>query len=288
MPLPEDEGIEICCVDLRTEVGQGLVAARGRYVYLGAADDRVLPGFFESAMRMLAQHHSAGFCSGLSTLIDETGRELGTYRMPIPCSSPCYLAPTIARSLLNRRGSWFMGNTTIYHRDLLMSVGGLRQELGSFSDGFASLVLALSAGACFVPRRFAAWRRTAEGLASQTSTDLQRAAEIVTHARIFLETEYAQLADCEFCKAWESRWRFGIGASALLDGTKVRTSAIASFLDGLGEGDVRRLDWLRTRGRVGRSLALMLLYARLRPSEAVTLPLRRAFDTARLCYSRVS
>lgn len=269
-------------------INQGLAVACGQYVYLGAADDLVLPGFFASAMSMLARHGSTGICSGLSTLVDRDGRDLGTYRMPIPCSSACYLPPTAARSLLNRRGSWFLGNTTIFNRDLLMSVGGLHPELGSFSDGFASLVLTLVAGACFVPRRFAAWRRMEGGLASQTSTDLQLAEEIVTHARALLETEYWQLADREFCDVWESRWRFGIGVSALLDDNKVSTSAVASFLPGLEEEDVRRLNWLRTRGQIGRSMALMLLYMRLRPSEVVQLPLRRAGDAARVWRSRLA
>src|SRR5882724_6618778 len=41
-------------------LNKGLELARGDYVFIGSADDLVLPGLFEASLRLLAQHPRAG------------------------------------------------------------------------------------------------------------------------------------------------------------------------------------------------------------------------------------
>ena len=51
--------------------------ASGDYVYLSAADDKVLPGFFEKSMALLSQYPQAGLCSTVGRLIDKDGKDKG-------------------------------------------------------------------------------------------------------------------------------------------------------------------------------------------------------------------
>src|SRR4051812_21669960 len=44
-------------------VNLGLKQASGDYVYTMAADDKILPTFFEKSMNLLAQYPQAGLCS---------------------------------------------------------------------------------------------------------------------------------------------------------------------------------------------------------------------------------
>src|SRR5256884_7474545 len=43
-------------------MNRGLELARGDYVYYAAADDQVLPGFFEKSLRLLNEHPQAALC----------------------------------------------------------------------------------------------------------------------------------------------------------------------------------------------------------------------------------
>src|SRR5262245_60937643 len=47
-------------------LNKGVALARGDYVFIGSADDEVLPGLFEKSMRLLAQHPQAGLSSTVS------------------------------------------------------------------------------------------------------------------------------------------------------------------------------------------------------------------------------
>ena len=60
-------------------LSRGLREARGEYVYFGAADDFVMPGFFATAIKMLKAFPQAGLFFGDAVLVDgNSGRCLGT------------------------------------------------------------------------------------------------------------------------------------------------------------------------------------------------------------------
>src|SRR5262249_48949821 len=59
-------------------LSRGLGEARGQFVYFGAADDYVLPGFFEAAIAALHNYPQAGLFFGDATLVDgQSGRLIG-------------------------------------------------------------------------------------------------------------------------------------------------------------------------------------------------------------------
>ena len=59
-------------------LSRGLYEARGHYIYFGAADDFVMPGFFAAAIKMLGANSQAGLFFGDAILVDgHSGRMLG-------------------------------------------------------------------------------------------------------------------------------------------------------------------------------------------------------------------
>ena len=147
-----------------------LEIARGDYVYFAAADDKILPHFFERSMDLLQRYPSAGLCSSLSLIIDEEGRNRGLHPSLIISNHETFITPEKVSNILNTAGLWVMGNAAILKRKALLDSGGFISELHSFSDGFIYQVIALKYGACFIPEPLACWRRMDSGYALSTGT----------------------------------------------------------------------------------------------------------------------
>src|SRR5947209_10692137 len=159
---------------------RGLEVASGRYVYLAAADDWVIPGFFELAVRMLVHHPQVGLFCGDAVLIEgESGRRRG-YR---PVVRPFYRAraadPDEARGLLRRFDNWILTGSTIFRRDAMELAGGLDESCGSFADGYLLRKIAVTRGFCYAPRLVAGWRIFSSSVSRQTALDVDKAREIL-------------------------------------------------------------------------------------------------------------
>lgn len=176
-----------------------LELAIGDYVYWGAVDDKVLPGFFQKSMDLLAQYPQAGLCSTLYLHMDEAGKYQRLCKLPIISTTACFLNPKQLRQAFGNYGSWLQGVTVIYQRQALLDTGGFPPELGSFADGFMSEVLALRHGVCFIPEPLAAMRRMATAYSRTTGANLERALEIKKQADILMDYTYGNLfpPDCK-------------------------------------------------------------------------------------------
>ena len=197
---------------IKNETNRGVVAsengviemARGSHFYGLSADDRVRPGLLEKSMALLAEHPTAGFCSTLSYKIDESGTNLGLYPTPIVAERQAFFSASEAREILLQRGSWFMGNTTIYRRSALLECGDHVPELGPFYDGFMSQVMALRYGVCFIPEALGEFRQTA-GQLSDATYDVRTAFPIYEHAIQLMRTTYRDLFPPEYVDRFECR-----------------------------------------------------------------------------------
>lgn len=191
---------------------RGLNLAQGEYVYWGAADDRVCPGFFEKSMELLAQFPQAGLCSALLQLIGESGEDKGWIRSPVISQTACFLAPEQVRATLIRYGFWFTGQTTICRRDaVLHETGGFMPELYHHADQFVDMAVALRYGACFIPEVLATWRVLDSGYAETmfNNVELSRAAfEKVT--QLMRSPKYAALFTERFTRTWERKGRYNL------------------------------------------------------------------------------
>jgi glycosyltransferase involved in cell wall biosynthesis len=249
---------------------RGLELAGGTYIYFGAADDWVLPGFFSLAVELLEQHPKMGLFAGEALIVDgTTGRPLGI-RPPV---RPRYRAgpiePAQVRKLLEHSDNWLLTGSTLFRRNLVLSVGGFDAALGSFADSYLSRKIALTYGFCFAPRTVAAWCIFPTGASRTTALDPNKA----QHA---LDTIPPRLAsDSAFPKGYadrfSKRWRFATSRLSL-QSEPINSSFIISMA-GLTEIDRKIIQGILavTGGRLGRLALLGWLWFRLRPYRLVDL-----------------
>ena len=137
------------------------------------------------------------------------GLDLGTFPTQRPLSSPGYISPQQASQLLMRDDTWMMGNTTIYRRSALITAGGFPADLMAFTDGYVSRIVALQCGACFTPNELGYWRRDTQGIAGQTSGNLDKALEIAAIAVERMTHDHAAIFPRGYAERWRGRWLFG-------------------------------------------------------------------------------
>lgn len=191
---------------------RGLNLAVGEYIYWGAADDRVCPGFFEKSMEILTQYPQAGLCSALLQLLGEDGEDKGWVRSPVISQTACFLPPDKVLSTLIQYGFWFTGQTTICRRDaVLHETGGYMPELYHYADHLWIMVVALRHGACFIPEILATWRVLHAGYAETmfNNVELSRAT-FENMTQLMRSPKYAALFTEEYTKIWETRGRYGL------------------------------------------------------------------------------
>lgn len=178
---------------------------KGDYLYVAAADDKILPGFFEKSMNLLTQYPQAGLCSTCTLYIDEGGRNRGILHMPVFSNKGCFIPPDKALSMLHRYGSWIQGNTTILRRRALIDSGGFIPELQAGSDSFAYQVIAVKSGVCFIPEVLAACRQLDSSYSATIAKDPELCLRFIRHAKMLMSTTYRDLFPSDFVDLWEKR-----------------------------------------------------------------------------------
>ena len=125
----------------------GTDMARGKYLFLGAVDDYVLPGFFEKACAQLDATPHAGLCCAYDSFKQGDDGEV----VPAAsgwCTEPTYFTPNeVADKLRFTLGA----HATICRREVMVKAGGYLPKLAWYSDWFAYLVIAFRTGICHIP-----------------------------------------------------------------------------------------------------------------------------------------
>jgi glycosyltransferase involved in cell wall biosynthesis len=129
---------------------RGLSLAKGQYVYFAAADDEVLPGFFEKSLTLLAGHPEAGLCCSIGQWHDvATGRN--RLAGGETAGQPCYVPPSRMIEL-ERAGKLLIATQTVIIKTAaIKAAGGMIPELKWYSDWFSQYVAGFREGICFVP-----------------------------------------------------------------------------------------------------------------------------------------
>ena len=229
--------------------------ASGEYMYLSAADDKILPGFFEKSMTLLAQYPQAGLCSTVGRFIDEDGNDRGIRAMPVISNRPCYLSPKEVKEKLCRYGRWISTPTMIVRRDAVIQEGGQILELGAFADTFLALVVALRHGSCFIPEPLTCWRKMSKGHSSSSATDWEGSSAMFQLACRLMRTKYRDLFPIKYVHKFERQWRYALSASikeqVYLEHKRITLRAFKimcptpSFADKTFWVLMRMIDWLR-------------------------------------------
>lgn len=187
--------------------------ATGDYVFCPAADDLILPGFFEKSMALLAAYPQACLCSSNLVLISEEGKELAVRCKPVIASSGRYFPPEELQKVICQYGPWIDCGSIIARRDCMIQEGCFIEELGSFSDTLVAHVLALRGGACFIPEVLSCWRRIPSGYSSTSVRDWKGLVEKGRLAAHLMRTKYTGLFPERFVRKFENRWRYAVGAT---------------------------------------------------------------------------
>lgn len=197
-------------------LSRGLCEARGQYVYFGAADDFVLPGFFAMAIDMLQANPHAGLFFGDAILADGyTGRTLGA-RPPVrpQLRAGCIAASEVA-ALLRRNDNFIVTGAAVFRRDAVATAGGFDEELSSFADGYLVRKITLRRGFCYAPRTVLTWCIFPDSVSRQISTQSARAQDILEkiEMRLAADTDFPSW----YPNAFRRRWRFATSRLAVED-----------------------------------------------------------------------
>jgi glycosyltransferase involved in cell wall biosynthesis len=253
-------------------MNEGLGLASHNYIYFAASDDRVSEALFEKSMPLLGRYPEAGVSTARMRLIDKDGGDLGLLKTAVVSPEPRYLPPAEVAQAIYREDNWLVGCSTIYRRDALISCGGFRLELGSFCDGFASRLLALKYGACFIPDALSFWRRMSEGYSQSETADKARVAHNAQTAMALFRGPYADVFLPAYADRWLRRWMFGARSYAIY-GWRMRASR---WMERAGAGWARPLLPLMKAAVTAVWAALtLLLFLRLRPFDVLPTLRRR-------------
>lgn len=128
-------------------LNRGTELATSTYLHLAAADDYVLPGFYEKAFAQLARHPEAGLCWAYDSCQHGEDGPLDPNPSGWP-DRPGYYTPDDVCRLLRHT---IPGHPSIVRRDLLLAQGGFAPDLKWYCDWFALLTVAFRRGVCHVP-----------------------------------------------------------------------------------------------------------------------------------------
>jgi glycosyltransferase involved in cell wall biosynthesis len=132
-------------------MNRGVELASSTYLLFAAADDYVLPGFFERAFDLLDAHPHAGLCSALDSCQFGEGGRID----PNPRSGWARAGYFTPDEVCRHLHHTIPGHATICRRDALVNQGCFRPELRWYCDWFALVSVAFRHGACHLPETLA-------------------------------------------------------------------------------------------------------------------------------------
>jgi glycosyltransferase involved in cell wall biosynthesis len=131
-------------------INRGLEIATGDYVFLAAADDLVLPGLFEKAMKLAEENPEAGcICCDPVWRAGDDG-EMWVTPLPLGKHAGYFSGPEIAVLHQSRRIP-IVGHATLYRRACVFDAGCFIPELKGLTDWLLIVVIAFRNGMCYLP-----------------------------------------------------------------------------------------------------------------------------------------
>jgi glycosyltransferase involved in cell wall biosynthesis len=246
--------------------------ATGDYLYPCAADDLVLPGFFERAMSGAEQHPQAGLVAGKWTQIDEEGAPLGQVMEVQEWRTERFVSPAafLEEYLLRYPPKHTFSLGTIYEKRRLDEVDGFREALGFYCDTFAIRAIGRRHGIFYIPETFAHWRIMQRSLSHASVADPRREYRFMMAARDLMgSAEFADLFPTQYVEKWTSEYRQEI-AGGVVSGWCGEMSP--AYWDSLPDRPVHRWIFKRLIRRFHQHYRVFLRFCLIRSLDRAARP----------------
>jgi len=181
--------------------------ARGRYIYFAAADDWVLPGFFDRALARLQANPDLGLFCGEALLVDGLSDRAFAVRPAVrPAMRASRIEAAEVKRLLRESDNWILTGSAIFRRECVLWAGGLDERLGSYADGYVARKIALKFGFFFEPTLVAAWAVFPDSVSRRTALELAQTKHMldIVPRRLAADPAFPPWYAALFC----DRWRF--------------------------------------------------------------------------------
>ncbi|MEM7503746.1 MAG: glycosyltransferase family 2 protein [Pseudomonadota bacterium] len=239
----------------------GLERTATEYVYFAAADDCVLDGFLETAVRLLEQHSDAPLCGQGTVIMTEDGD------MPKPAAAiedlgpERYMPPPEIYRQFRRQSFFLRGNATVYRTSMLRGLGGL-PDLGPYADGAMIFLLSVIHGACVSPAARSAWRHVSQGYSLSTQRDVGVSKTLIHEASRWLESHAGGELRPGLIAEWRDHATYHVASPLALRGASTQLREL------VGQGLPVSLSRM---GSLGRWFANALLLMKLTPRVTTSL-----------------
>lgn len=258
-------------------LAHGLQEACGKHVYFAAADDYVLPGFFEHALRELGRNPDVGLYCGETILVDGVTGRLSAVRPTVrPVHRRGRVEPAKVARRLRESDNWIVTGSAILRRDCVLWAGGFDTRLGTFADGFMVRKIALKYGFIFDRRYVSVWALLSTSVSRRTALELEKTKNVLDVVPRLIAAD--PIFPAWYADLFRNRWRFATCRLGLVADPIDKELVLAMGARTATERAILR-KLLATPGRpIARMATLATLWYWLRPVGLLPL-LQNGFAT---------
>jgi glycosyltransferase involved in cell wall biosynthesis len=180
--------------------------AKGKYIALLAADDKILPGFINKTLQVLLDHPNIAICCsdcGLSFdgFPDKNPNEIETTKL-LETSETLHIFTTKNLFKIFRTTNfWIPGHTSIIKKSSIVRQGLLNEQLEYLCDWFMIHSIALEEGVAYIPKTLSVWRQHKKTYSAEIQADSKRIKNIYRKLFTILSEEKNRDLRSKFRKA---------------------------------------------------------------------------------------
>ncbi|MEQ9144263.1 MAG: glycosyltransferase [Parvibaculaceae bacterium] len=184
--------------------------AQSDWICFPAADDFLFPDFVRMLEPVAWQNPNVAFVSAAVEIWDGNDNRTGVRPIFFPSLKPKVFSPAEVRTLLSQSDNHFLGQVTLYRRELLLAAGGFDDSLGSGTDGMVLRDLALEHGFGFVPRRLGVWRLHGENYSHASAFNVPKFRELIGAMTAHIRRKPEGFYPAGYAELFARRVRFGV------------------------------------------------------------------------------
>ena len=152
--------------------------AKGRFLYFAAADDFILPNFFQKCVKALHLYPECGLICGDAILINSENKFLDIRPRMIPSKKTKFFSPEESKKLYLNLDNFILTGSSIIKRELVNKFKKLDPKLNAFADGFMTREISMAFGFVYIPKMVSVWRYYETSFSKSLALDEKKYTEI--------------------------------------------------------------------------------------------------------------